>query len=537
MTVTLNCWILLNAAVWSGAHPQLGHVPSRGPPFNPQDSPNLEERMLQHFSTNEHPFFSWTLGEEKQPKMSIHYSLHESDQILLAPHDPMPDVPKERKSSCNYLGRLANDTRATLAVTGCLGIEPTEVTVLGTRHKGAFLLSGDEVEEIPLSMPEGPESRMSIELPDALDWILMEGDELMLITDEKKILLMEQICPLGACTDLPPFHELTIQVGYDTTFFNKVPNPEEWISQVLTHAQAHFYHPSLLVQIRLKILGAPKKFPEHSWRASTSDLKVARTAVMAESKANLYVLFCDDPEYFGTVGIAFVGGVCSTNGLHLSLNEWRNTIAGSARVVAHEIGHNLGMNHDFSAKYKSRGCTGIMDYGDSPAIWSKCSQEDFRSTYRLELSKRGQHCMATLDVSPDDGTYTPPEVPKEQEGIKTDDGKFTCPAPLWRGDGYCDDMNNVKACGFDAGDCCDKRTAAWNAFCVKCECVGPNITTTTPKPMKVDLCPSPHFKGDGFCDDNNNLAACQYDGGDCCSRRKNWNFFCQECKCIGSKVP
>lgn len=104
-----------------------------------------------------------------------------------------------------------------------------------------------------MALPHGEEDRMSIDLPQASDWILLEGDEMLLIPKEKKVMHMEQICPAGECKDIPPYHELTVQVGYDSTFAAKVPNIEEWISKVLAHTQAHFYHPSLLAQIRLKV--------------------------------------------------------------------------------------------------------------------------------------------------------------------------------------------------------------------------------------------------------------------------------------------
>ncbi len=39
----------------------------------------------------------------------------------------------------------------------------------------------------------------------------------------------------------------------------------------------------------------------------------------------------------------------------------------------------------------------------------------------------------------------------------------------WVNDGFCDDMNNNKACNYDGGDCCgvytDKR------FCFECKCI------------------------------------------------------------------
>ena len=35
----------------------------------------------------------------------------------------------------------------------------------------------------------------------------------------------------------------------------------------------------------------------------------------------------------------------------------------------------------------------------------------------------------------------------------------------WIGDNYCDDRNNNAACNFDGGDCCDNSTPGWDSYC------------------------------------------------------------------------
>ena len=40
-----------------------------------------------------------------------------------------------------------------------------------------------------------------------------------------------------------------------------------------------------------------------------------------------------------------------------------------------------------------------------------------------------------------------------------------CKSPAWRGDGYCDDENNNYGCGYDGGDCCENFLDHWNKYC------------------------------------------------------------------------
>ena len=93
------------------------------------------------------------------------------------------------------------------------------------------------------------------------------------------------------------------------------------------------------------------------------------------------------------------------------------------QTLSHEVGHNLGMEHDFytsksACKLDEDGkfvwcnkctnwdkqlkkvnidfgrpgdcCTGFMDYGDHPEYWSNCSVRNFEQHY---ISQNWAKCM------------------------------------------------------------------------------------------------------------------------------------------------
>ena len=56
---------------------------------------------------------------------------------------------------------------------------------------------------------------------------------------------------------------------------------------------------------------------------------------------------------------------------------------------------------------------------------------------------------------------------------------------------------------------------------------------TAPTPAPASCAGVPNWIGDNYCDDNNNNAACQFDGGDCCNNSKpGWNNYCSVSKKI-----
>ncbi|XP_035201077.1 disintegrin and metalloproteinase domain-containing protein 9 isoform X1 [Oxyura jamaicensis] len=105
----------------------------------------------------------------------------------------------------------------------------------------------------------------------------------------------------------------------------------------------------------------------------------------------------------GTAGMAYVGTVCSKS--HAGgINVFgKISIQMFASIMAHELGHNLGMNHDDERVCHCGASSCIMSSGASGSRnFSSCSAEDFE---KLTLNKGGS-CL--LNVPKPDETYSVP---------------------------------------------------------------------------------------------------------------------------------
>ena len=93
------------------------------------------------------------------------------------------------------------------------------------------------------------------------------------------------------------------------------------------------------------------------------------------------------------------------------------------------------------------------------------------------------------------------------------------------GDGFCNDETNIPDCNYDGGDCCGSCVV--KLFCSDCECFAGDETGNGAS--------SPSIR-DGFCHDDNNIEACDFDGGDCCGSCVVKQH-CSDCECLGTYIP
>jgi len=49
-----------------------------------------------------------------------------------------------------------------------------------------------------------------------------------------------------------------------------------------------------------------------------------------------------------------------------------------------------------------------------------------------------------------------------------------CGSPQWATDEWCDDENNNADCNYDGGACCSNAFGGWDSYCIDCECKDPN---------------------------------------------------------------
>merc|ERR1712161_186732 len=91
-----------------------------------------------------------------------------------------------------------------------------------------------------------------------------------------------------------------------------------------------------------------------------------------------------------------------------------------------------------------------------------------------------------------------------------------CGSPSWANDKWCDDENNNADCNWDGGACCFNEAQGWDNYCTDCECIE---------------CKPSGWHGDNYCDDSLNTGNCKYDGGDCCGDNVDCTYS-KDCECL-----
>ena len=216
-----------------------------------------------------------------------------------------------------------------------------------------------------------------------------------------------------------------MQLFFDDRFLAKHGTKEEARKQLkatMAHAQVYFCHDSLGSKIELKVTltdlyFCPKfnfktfqrqgkefvHFENEEWRGNYGTLpRIQELTKENLGTADIAIFFGHEPKDASFGGIASLGTICQPNPWYnqhkLSFDLWWYNPSITARIVAHELGHNIGMSHDDYPPHVDAGCdkTGIMSNTGCNAgpgkchLWSACSRADFEAQY---LKFEDKWCM------------------------------------------------------------------------------------------------------------------------------------------------
>jgi hypothetical protein len=233
------------------------------------------------------------------------------------------------------------------------------------------------------------------------------------VADEMKY---EKLCATGDCSSMPAKQKMQIRIHYDDTFNADTSDVSGYLDQMVTHMQTHFCQTSLGTQIKLEVLGSYTHHTGQSWKADSDsgslDGPIKDIAASVGLGTDLNVFMCKDTEFYGVVGLAWVGTMCQGwHGYNAGVNEKRGNVLSSSEVVAHEMGHNMGMLHDFDSEHGGDNgpCNGqgIMSYGSAPNVWSTCSKSDFAALYNSVVGSSSKYWCLDVDNSACGGDGTP----------------------------------------------------------------------------------------------------------------------------------
>jgi len=300
--------------------------------------------------------------------------------IWLSPTTNIPGL----KTPCLFKGKLESDPDSDISVSGCHNSNETTVSIASS------LLSDGIVD---LMIVDGITINKDSPSSNEID---IEGEERMGNYTADFLYppsnTFEDTLPLWS-GPLPAKVAMKTNIIYDNSllehFDNSHKKTKDWLNRVVDLVKLWMSHKSLTIRVALEI--GEVSHVDETLEASVETIKYLRL----KYHKTLTSYFCKDIGG-GIAGTAYMRTACNSWGYALNiveLSSMTNSLLKTAQTFAHELGHNIGMEHDFEKKhggYQGR-CNhqGLMSYGKRPNKWSTCSDSDFKTWWK----KEGHACL------------------------------------------------------------------------------------------------------------------------------------------------
>ena len=154
------------------------------------------------------------------------------------------------------MGHLENEVDATVSLTGCLDQSNVErkiyITILSSRSRYEKSFSIDfDGNVVQIKREKESEEKEQLR---ALEEFF-EADEIGDMEEEAKA----QAVVLGGKNTVPYAIKAKIKLGIDASAMNTILNRldttiDAWLTEVMTHVQTHYYHPTLRHRITFEVI-------------------------------------------------------------------------------------------------------------------------------------------------------------------------------------------------------------------------------------------------------------------------------------------
>jgi len=399
-----------------------------------------------------------------------------NDVALLTPSIPSlsSDIMENNDTGCIFHGHLQNDTDVEVFVSGC----PEE-------NSFQIAFDSDRLEEHLFNVVDGNVQNVHLGdryAGDSIDLVVKKVVEGTLNTTRDS---WSTRARTGQhIRNVPKKMRVRVHISYDNEFLKNVGSGSQStavkrINGIINLAREMFKWKSLTTEIELDILDIKHVATSLTLHGDISKAINSAASISEKNKVN-----ADNYHYFsydnkaGTSGVAITvgwlnsdasGSVCIRDQKkRTAISEWLNNDAETAVTFAHELGHSLGMPHDFCSDKsctdgslknyprkdsKGKACWNdntVMDYYQ-PSVnkWSTCSVESMNAWYDDIVEYYGEYCLESTDgrSNEDDADTTENDSNNGDEENEGDNSfRNECQDDEPNGNTYCKNVEQYGGC-------------------------------------------------------------------------------------------
>merc|ERR1711971_1308841 len=201
---------------------------------------------------------SFVLVEERSsngsPSIVVTFPDGYQDNLVLSKFYASEQNRMASKERCHYIGHLENEHTACVAMTGCVGSQDVQFTILSKHAPKSSTFKWTKNGNVENMKNAVHGNRGAIHFPRTITQV--GSDELILSEIQEAEFVTAADCADGTCT-LPATQHMQIQVGYDTLFlaqFDDEDAAEEYIDGIWTHLQTNYCHETLTSSVLIERL-------------------------------------------------------------------------------------------------------------------------------------------------------------------------------------------------------------------------------------------------------------------------------------------